>query len=132
MRISQELGDRAAITLSGLCVLHCLFVPLFAVSLPVVTALGMDDESFHIWMVVAVVPISTITLWMGCKRHGRYQVLFLGGAGLLVLCAALWSHELLGETGEKLFTVIGALLVASGHLRNHLLCRSVDACECGE
>lgn len=36
------------------------------------------------------------------------------------------GHEVLGETREKMLAVLGALLVATSHIRNHLLCRTLD------
>ena len=38
------------------------------------------------------------------------------------------GHELAGETGERLLTVLGAAVLSAGHIRNFRLCRRAD-CE---
>ena len=72
-----------------------------------------DNEAFHLWMVVAVLPSSLYALTMGCKQHKRYQLLIWGivGLALLVLALAL-GEERIGEWVKKALTVLGATLVA--------------------
>ena len=132
----QTTSDKAAITLSILCVIHCLFLPLLVVLLPSMIALPMQEEVFHIWMVVAVVPISTYALTMGCKKHKRYIMLLIGAVGLLILSfVAFFGHDLLGEQLEKVFTVIGAIIIVIAHIWNYRLCQqdmlcvSTESCE---
>jgi len=55
--ISTSL-DKSAITLSALCLAHCLLLPLVTVLLPTVIATTMNQEVFHTLMVVCVLPIS--------------------------------------------------------------------------
>jgi acid stress-induced BolA-like protein IbaG/YrbA len=61
--------DKIAISLSTLCVIHCLSLPLLVALLPSFTVLSLHGEAFHFWMVVAVIPISLFALQMGCKKH---------------------------------------------------------------
>ena len=61
-------------------------------------------------------------------------MLGLGIAGmLLLLFSAFWGHDLVGEWGERLLTVLGGITLAAGHVRNYRLCRQQDcqhdACE---
>lgn len=129
----QTLSDKAAISLSLLCAIHCLLAPLAMVLLPTAVAVSMSDEALHLWILVAVVPISTIALTLGCKKHKRYRLLVVGGMGLLVLCAAaLLGHEILSERLEKLLTVIGAGIIAVGHFWNYRLCQQQDSCDNNE
>lgn len=126
----QAISDKAAIGLSFLCIAHCLALPLLVVLLPVLTAYNLQDEAVHWWMLSAVVPTSLYALTMGCKRHKTYSVVALGVFGLMILVATpFMGHELLGESGESILTTIGALIIASGHLINHRLCRSAN-CHC--
>lgn len=121
---TQTLSDKAAIGLSLLCVGHCFAVPLVLVLFPSVAAMQLDTEAFHLWMIVAVIPISLYALSIGCKKHRRFQLLAFGGVGLTFLVMAVALEEvLLGEMGEKIFTSIGAGLIAFGHYRNFGLCQ---------
>ena len=123
MKSHQKITDKLAIGLSLACVLHCLALPIMLVLLPSLAALNLDNEAFHLWMVVAVLPSSLYALTMGCKQHKRYQLLVWGivGLALLVLALAL-GEERIGEWGEKALTVLGASFVAIGHWFNYRLC----------
>ena len=130
---SQSIADKTAISFSLLCTIHCLIFPLLAVFLPSMIALPLQDEIFHIWMVIIVVPVSAYALTMGCKNHKRYQVLLIGSMGLLILSTvAFFGHDLLGEELEKTFTVIGATIIAAAHIWNYRLCQHHIMCACLE
>ena len=130
---TQSVADKTAMSLSLLCTIHCLIFPLLAVFLPSMIALPLQDEIFHVWLVIAVVPVSAYALTMGCKNHKRYQILLIGSIGLLISSVvAFFGHDLLGEALEKVFTVIGAMVIAIAHIWNYRLCQQQDQCACPE
>lgn len=123
-------ADKTAIFLSVLCSLHCLVTPVALVMMPSLVGLGLEDEAFHLWMVVAVVPLSLFALTMGCRKHGNPSVLLLGLIGLAVLCSPfIIGHETLGEWGERGLTLLGATIIALSHFRNFALCRDCQRAE---
>ena len=129
----QSIADKASIGLSVLCALHCLALPLVVVLLPSLVALGLEDESFHLWLVIVVIPVSAYALVMGCSKHRRMGVLYIGLLGMGILCLAPFvGHEFLGEFGEKLLTLAGAVIIAATHVRNFRLCRQSTSCNCAE
>jgi len=130
MRSIQALTDQTSIGLSLVCAIHCLFVPVLLVALPSLASLPLDSETFHVWMVVAVLPISIFALTLGCKKHKRYKIIFLGALGLISLISALLLESLVGEIGEKLLTLLGAGLIAWGHFTNFKLCQQYDNPDC--
>lgn len=132
MNTTQAVTDKLAIGLSLGCAIHCLFLPILLVLLPSMAVLQLDNEAFHFWMLVAVIPTSIYALTLGCKQHKRYRLLILGfiGLALLILALAL-GEERIGEAGEKILTVIGASFVAFGHWFNYRLCRAQKHEDCG-
>ena len=119
--------DRLAISTSALCALHCLALPLLLVVLPAVSTTIFGQESFHVLLLWLVIPLSVVALSMGCRRHKDRAVLLFGFVGLAALIAAAsLGHDLLGETGETVLTLVGAGAIAFGHLRNYALCRQVQ------
>lgn len=131
MKNLQTIVDKTAISLSFVCALHCLALPLLLLALPTFTALNLMGEAFHVWMLIAVVPTSLVALAMGCKKHNNLNVLLVSGIGLIVMiAAALAGHDLLGETIEKTMTLAGAICIAVGHYFNHRLCQKHSACAC--
>lgn len=131
MKSLQPLTDKTAIGLSFLCVIHCLAIPLLIIAVPSIAALQLDNEAFHIWMVIAVLPTSIYALLAGCKQHKNYYLLWVGLTGLSCLLAALIFGEFfLGEAGEKVLTTIGAFIIAYGHFKNYRYCQEAKDCNC--
>ena len=131
MKTTQAITDKLAIGLSLACVVHCLALPVLLILLPSLAALQLGDETFHLLMVAAVFPSSIYALSMGCKQHKRYQLVFLGAAGLiLLLLPIVLGEERVGETGEKILTIVGAAFVAVGHWLNYRLCHALNHTDC--
>jgi len=117
--------DRLAVSLSSLCALHCLALPLLLVLVPAMSASVLGDEAFHRTLLWLVIPSSVLAITLGCARHKDQLVWTCAVTGLAVMIiAAFWGHDLLGEWGERLATLTGAGILSSGHVRNHALCRS--------
>lgn len=123
-------GDKLSISLSAFCAFHCLALPLIIVFLPATLGSTLQSESFHLWMIIAVIPISLYSLTLGCKKHSNYAFLAYGIAGLTFLISALVLEEILAsEAIEKLLTIIGVLFISYSHYQNFKLCRKKD-CKC--
>ena len=127
----QPITDKTAISLSLLCTLHCLVLPIVVVMLPSISALPLEDEIFHVWLVFAILPISIYALTMGCRKHKSRQVLLVGALGLIILAStALLGHEVLSHDLEKILTVLGSVAIAYAHFLNYRLCQLPENCEC--
>ena len=119
---STEWLDNAAVGLSGLCLAHCLALPLFAGALPVL--MPFVEGHLHMQMLVLVVPLSIIAIGIGVGRHRNTRVLWGAAIGLLMLIVgATVAHEQLGLVADRAFTVSGAIVLAVAHLYNGLLTR---------
>ena len=133
MKTLQVLTDKTAIGLSLLCTIHCLALPVLLVALPSMTALNLENEAFHLWMLAAVIPTSAYALTMGCREHKRYQLLPVGLLGMVCLVLAIVIGEAIeSESIEKMLTFIGASIIALGHIKNYKLCRHSERCQCPE
>lgn len=128
----QLFTDKLAISLSMLCAIHCLILPFIILSLPNINLLRIiGQESFHLWMLFIVIPTSICALALGCKRHNRFYLMFYGGVGLsLMLIAVFLAEPFLGESWEKILTLVGASIIAIGHYKNYRLCQKDDCFDC--
>lgn len=104
--------DAMGVSLSGLCLLHCLAVPLVISLIPAVT--WMENELIHIGLagLATLVVLIAVRSWPG----GRTR-LVLGGIaafGLGLLYFGAFAE--IGETAERVVTTIGALALASAHI----------------
>lgn len=115
--------DALALVFSGLCLLHCLALPLLIAILPLAFSSLVADERFHQWLLLGVVPTSVLALGWGWRRHRSPLVFWLGLVGMLLMSIAAFGRDLghFAADGERWLTVIGALMLAFGHLRNYQL-----------
>ncbi len=131
MNLNALIIDRLSITLSSLCVAHCLVFPLLAVLAPNVITLGLASEDVHFWLVLIVIPSSVLALALGCKKHAKLSVFLTGTLGLTCLLLTFYlGGAILGEFGEKALTVVGSLIIAFAHIQNFKLCKKQDNCGC--
>ena len=123
--------DRLAIGFSALCFLHCLFLPVFLLLFPTLGLTFFGDESFHKMLLFVIIPLSMLALFMGCKKHNKKHILSYGFSGMAVLVvAATWAHDALGETGEVALTALGTLIISYAHIQNQRLCVSKNCKDC--
>ena len=131
MPSTQMIFDRLAIGVSVLCAIHCAFLPILLVSFPSLLSIAPTDHEFHKFLVVIIVPLSASAAFLGCLRHKDKLVIAGAVTGLLVIIGAcLLGHELMGELGEKLATVVGSMVLVASHWRNFALCRKNDCSDC--
>ncbi len=108
--------DGIGIGLSSLCLAHCLLLPLAIVAIPAISVGILASEWVH-WLLLALaLPISLYAFWRGRRHHQQWQPGAFGLTGLaLMLCAVALP---VGEIMETVLTVIGAILLATGHVVN--------------
>ena len=123
----ERFLDGLAIVLSGTCMVHCLALPLLVTLFPIVQGSLLDEEYFHLIMLLLILPTSLIALTVGCRKHKDRWTIALGVIGLTVLTiTALFGHDLFGMVGERIVTSAGGVVLAAAHIRNYLSCRKVD------
>ncbi len=128
-RRSARWLDRLGISLSVACWIHCAFLPALVVLSPALSGLLLDDGSFHIWLLILILPTAVLAFLLGWFKHRNSATLIIGGCGLLLIVLAsvqvIWlGHTVLSETMEKVLTSVGGLLLATGHFRNLMQQRS--------
>lgn len=109
----QTRFDRLAIGASGLCLVHCLALPVLFFFMPAMAAWLTVPEAFHLWMLALAVPSSALALWMGRRRHRHWTPLALALPGLMALAAGALLFE--GERMETALSVGGAALISVAH-----------------
>lgn len=128
---AQPILDRMAIAVSGVCVVHCLIAPFLLVMAPALAWVNDTEGTFHHVLLFLILPTSVVALSLGCRRHRDRLTLLLGASGLLQLgITGLWGHDLFGEMGERISTVIASAVLSSGHLLNYRLCRRDECHRC--
>ena len=126
-------ADWFGIAASTACAMHCLFVPALLVTGSIMPASILADEAFHKMMLFLILPAAIVAFGIGVLRHKDQWVLALGLIGLtgMVLAVAV-VHDIAGEAGERIVTLVSAAVLVAAHFRNFRICRSMDrAHDCG-
>lgn len=111
--------DRAGITLSALCAVHCL------ATVVLVSALGIGGELLgnpiihEVGLALAMV-IAAVAIGLGALRHRRAGPFVTAMTGLSFMGGALAVPH---GFEEAVLTIIGVGLVSLGHILNLRACR---------
>ena len=118
--------DGAAVVLSALCLVHCLALPLIVIGVPFLAQFA--EGHLHLQMLAIVLPLSTLALGIGYRRHRNSRILIAGIVGMLLLIiGATVAHAQLGLTADRAFTICGSLTLATAHYFNSI--RAQAACD---
>lgn len=140
---STNILDQLAIGMAVICGIHCLMMPVILAILPIVASSLFANENFHLWMLLLVLPTTSISIFMGCRKHKDKwtAALSLIGLGIMIAVTVIeyTTHVGCGAcTGCSTTTTsvpaiawvntVGGLFLASAHVRNFKLCRKSDCC----
>lgn len=121
-RGQTELLDRTAVVLSGLCLMHCLMLPLLTAVLPILGQFG--EGHLHLQMLFVVLPISLVAFTLGFRRHDNAAIVIGGIVGLTLLAVGgTIAHHHIGIVADRTLTVVGSLVLAIAHYQNSRLSR---------
>lgn len=150
----QQCIDAIAVILAGTCAVHCLLLPVFVITFPLLGSSFVNDPRFHFWMLAAVIPTTAIAIFLGCRKHKDKLVIGLSILGLSALTAGVFmemqlhhnhsdhhhehshGHASLHSTPLNLPTqswlsIFGGLLMTTAHIRNFKNCRTKNSdCHC--
>ncbi len=119
--------DSLGVFLSGTCMLHCLALPIMVTLFPIAQGSLLEEQSFHMIMLVLILPTSLVALTVGCRKHKDLLTMTLGAVGLIILTiTAIWGHLLFGLLGERIVTTLGGITLAIAHIQNYRCCRRAD------
>ena len=105
--------DRLALTLSGLCLVHCLAGSVLLAVASV--GGGFFSHQVHAVGLALALPLAMFALWHGFQQHDRYTVLVLGGCGVILMAVSLAVGH---GSSETMLSVAGVSLLAAAHLLN--------------
>jgi len=115
MTVESTTLDASAISLSGLCTLHCLALPIIVSLLPA-SMIWLESEWVHSTLVLTAVPITLYAVLFSNFLNRREHILFatLALLGIAILCSSAFVESL--HQWEKSFTLAGAIILSLSHL----------------
>jgi hypothetical protein len=118
--ISNSRLDGIAMTLSGLCAVHCVAT---AVLLGLLASAGglLGNPIIHEVGLTLAMILGAIALGRGMREHGAILPSLVGGVGLATMAYAMTLHE---SGFEPVVTILGVSVLALGHRLNILAKRA--------
>ncbi len=125
----QSYFDRIAITLSCICAIHCIALPIIASLIPLFAVTlhhgqNLHEFWFHEFILIFILPISLLAIFTGYRRHKQLLPVVVAAIGLSILVSTslfageLISHHIIPHEGEMWLTVFGGIVHAIGHILN--------------
>ena len=116
--------DRIGISLSGLCMVHCMVMPVVLAAVPLWSMADTLHDWLHPVLLILLVPISAIALGSTRGKPQAKSIRVLLGVGLFIIAlASFLGHEAVNPFVETTFTLLGSSLLITGHRRNERICR---------
>ena len=118
--------DHVAITLSGLCLIHCLLLPAIIVALPLLAQ--FNESHFPAQMLIVVITVRLIAFALAYRRHGNKVIVAWGFVGIAIMfVGGTAAHANYGVLADTLLTMAGSLILATAHFFNNRLAGHVAA-----
>jgi hypothetical protein len=115
----NKFFDKMGICVSGLCLVHCLIMPIILLSFPVVFSdFEHSDHDIHFLFGILVLISATLAVYPHCRKSGRKDILGLAVAGVLLILGGFTIGHEISETVEHGLTVIGSILLVIAHYKN--------------
>lgn len=112
----RRLGsDRIAMTLSGLCLVHCIAGAVLFSTFAILGDVLVSPVIHEVGLALAI-PLAVWALGRGFLRHRRLLPLGMGGLGVMMMAIGVSVAH--GDPREIAMTVLGVTLVASAHYLN--------------
>jgi hypothetical protein len=129
--MKNEKLDKIGVSLSAICLFHCLLLPVLLATVPFMSFLSfLKTPVAEALLIIFAISNAILTVTMGFKKHKKFIVpaFFLSGA--VMLSFFFFAHDLV-EKNEYII-LIGAALIGIGHIFNNSFCKSCKRCEINE
>lgn len=120
-KVKNYTWDWAGIFLSGLCIIHCLFVPVVFLVFPIWghEFIPAEDKT-HAFLLAFILGIAGVAFFSGYRVHGQKRPVVWMAAGMsLIIYASFFAHDQLGHLWEPFVAIIGSLALIRAHILNH-------------
>jgi hypothetical protein len=108
--------DLLGITLSFFCAIHCTLLPLLLAFFSITGLLVLHDPRIEYGVLLGSLMVAAFSIWQGTRKGTlSTTVLMLMIAGFILVITGYLEWIVFPWLGA---TVVGALLIAGGHLMN--------------
>lgn len=116
----KKIFDNLGIWISGLCLIHCVLMPVFIIFYPFMFN-KTEEIIFHSILLIIAIILSLISFKSGYKIHQKSKPIKLALTGISLMFFNLIFHDFFHDI-ELLINLIGSLFIISAHLSNKKHC----------
>lgn len=119
--------DSISVTVSLLCVIHCVLLPILLTTLPLWGFEVLENSYIEFGTILISLVAGGWAIWKGYwKYHHHISILLLFVSGIGVMITANFTEK---EFIEMILKGIGAMLIVTSHIMNWKGCRRCIVCE---
>lgn len=125
---STERLDKIGVSLSAICLFHCLFLPVLLVTLPSVAFLSfLKNPISEAILIIFAIGNAILVVTKNFKKHMNFIVPTVFASGIVMLSLFFFAHDVVEQ--NEYIVLIGAALIGSGHIFNSYFCKSCEKCK---
>ncbi len=121
-------ADFAGATASGLCLVHCLLMPVVISLFPSAIPYLPGDAWVHRALATAIVLLGAIAFIPGYRIHRHKPLLALIAIGIVLILTVAWTGQAISRATELALSISGSLMLVTAHLLNRSFCRQCQSC----
>jgi len=122
----KKAWDKIGITLSSLCIVHCIGLAILPVLLPAVGHFGIG---FHLSMSFLILLTAPLAFIPGYKKHGLSMVIMWAIMGLTLVLLGTFMEEKFAEWLSHSVTIAGSITLVYAHYLNIKHSRHHHCCD---
>jgi|GEM_PF-1533633 hypothetical protein len=117
----KTYGDKIAIMSSFICAVHCVLLPVFFTTLPLLGIEILKNNYIEALTILVSMTVGGWAIWRGYRLHHHNQrILF---AFLVGLSCMLVSNFLLQGLAEIIAKAVGGTIIITAHIQNWRKCK---------
>lgn len=125
----HRFWDKLGISVSFICLLHCILLPFVAMLTPALQSYFGDHDHTHIVMAIIIWPTALLAFVPAYKHHRKKWIPALAILGLLLITSSLFIHDHNQKQAymELALSIIGSLILVYAHYQNYI-CNKCHSC----
>ena len=124
--------DNLGITISTVCLVHCIVLPVLILFFPIISLSFFLNEIYEWIFLFLSIVIGLFSLCFGYKKHKSFTSLrlLIVGFAFLIISKLFDSNSL--ESYHTISILCGGILIIASHIVNKKLCNSCSKCNLHE
>jgi len=125
--LTPEKIDKLGVSLSTICLVHCLLLPVLLATVPCLAFLSFFRQPLaEALLIIFAISNAILSVTSGFKKHRNFIVPASFISGSIMLSFFFFAHHVVEQNEYIILT--GASLIGLGHVLNTYLCNKCSKC----